>query len=386
MKLSSIRGPRLFGGRKQNKPAFAPPRFDDLQIFHDVARALTSNLELEPLLREILGLMERFFGPEQWSLLMVDEEKNNELYYALSSGLDTDVLADLRIQQGEGIAGWVAQTGNPLVIPNIEDDPDWRDFSREHPELNLHSIAALPIRHSKRTLGVLMLHNSKLDLLPDNAVSFLRVLCDYTAIALENARQVKLVQHLSITDDCTGLFNSRYLYTMLEGEIATLNDPQVFSIRPNFSLVFFDLDHFKSVNDSNGHLVGSRLLAEIGSLVKRTIGPDHAAFRYGGDEFVVLLRGLNKVDATDLVKHLRETLIAAEFLTGEGMALQIKASFGLATFPEDGKDLYNIIRASDTMMYKAKADGRDCIAVADPDAPQKFVAPRTSRHESSGHR
>ena len=369
----------MFRPKKIRRRTREPRSFDDLRLFHDVARALTSNLELEPLLRAILGLMEDFFGPEQWSLLMMDEEKQ-ELYYALSAGLDKERIKKLRIRNGEGIAGYVAKTGTPLVIPDVENDPEWKRFSREHPELHLRSIACLPIRHSNRTLGVLQLHNSELDLMPDASISFLRVLCDYAAIALENARQVKLVHHLSITDDCTGLFNARYLYTMLEQEIAALNDPQVISIRPNFSLVFLDLDYFKSVNDTHGHLVGSRLLAEVGSLIKRSIGPENSGFRYGGDEFVVLMRGLAKSEATELAQRLREDLKGNDFISGEGLNLRLSASFGLATYPEDGNDLHSIIRAADTMMYKAKADGRDRIAVAEAGVQQPFVAPRSSRH------
>jgi diguanylate cyclase (GGDEF)-like protein len=356
-----------------------PRGFDDLRLFHDVARALTSTLDLDTLLRAIMGLMEEFFGPEQWSLLMQDDE-TGELYYALSAGLDTDKLQGLRIQPGEGIAGYVAKTGTPLVIPDVNDDPDWASFAHTHPELRLHSIACLPIRHGKRPLGVLQLYNSKLDLMPDEALSFLRILCDYTAIALENARQVRLVHHLSITDDCTGLFNARYLYTMLEEEIASLRDPRVLSIQPHFSLLFLDLDRFKSVNDTHGHLVGSRLLAEVGNVIKRTLGPEHAGFRYGGDEFVALLRGHDKEQAYELAKTLREELIATSFLTGEHLDLHLTASFGLATFPQDGEDLHGIIRAADAMMYQAKADGRNRISVADAAVPPGYVVPKTSRH------
>lgn len=354
-------------------------QLDHLRVFHEVARALTANLELEPLLRAILSQMEEYFGPEQWSLLMVDEEAN-ELYYALHAGIDADNIADLRIKLGEGISGYVALTGNPLVIPNVTADPDWSVFAREHPELHLQSIACLPLRHGGRTLGVLQLHNSKLDLLPDSSISFLRVLCDYAAIALANARYVKLVQHLTITDDCTGLFNARHLYTMLENEIAADNDPRVIPIQPHFSLLFLDLDRFKSINDTHGHLVGSRLLAEVGGVIKRTLGPAHAGFRYGGDEFVALLRGLDKPAATQLAKKLREDLNQTSFLTGEGLGLHLTASFGLATFPQDGDTLHAIIRSADTMMYHAKARGRDQIAVADTESLASMPAPKTSRH------
>jgi diguanylate cyclase (GGDEF)-like protein len=336
---------------------------ENLRVFHDVARALTSTLELEPLLHTIMTKMAEFFGPERWSLMMVDEE-TNELYYALSAGMNSDKLETLRVKMGEGVAGWVAETGNPLVVPDVRLDKHWARFARQHPDLNLRSIACLPIRCGERTLGVMQLHNSSLDLLPEYSISFLRVLCDYAAIALQNARHVKLIHHLSITDDCTGLFNSRYLYTQLGDLIAETVNSQVIPIHPHFSLVFLDLDRFKSINDTHGHLVGSRLLAEVGTLLKRTIGPQHAAFRYGGDEFVALLRGFDKSEAMSLVRQLRQKLNETAFLTGEGLSISVTASFGLATYPQDGSTLHGIIRSADSMMYRVKNSTRNDIAVA----------------------
>lgn len=330
------------------------------------------------MLRTILGKMEEYFGPERWSLLMVDEE-TNELYYALNAG---NRISKARLRMGEGVAGYVAQTGEPLVVPDVRLDRDWLRFALAHPELKLQSIACVPLRHGNRTLGVLQLHNSKLDLLPGSSLSFLRVLCDYAAIALQNARQVKLVHRLSITDDCTGLYNSRYLYTTLDGEIASARMGDRFRPERHFSLLFFDLDRFKRVNDTYGHLAGSRLLAEIGMLVKKTLGPEHMAFRYGGDEFVALLRNMDKTSATEAVIDLRERLRETDLLASEGMMLRITASFGLATFPQDGEDLHGIIRAADAMMYCAKAEGRDRLVVASDERSQTMPSPHLSRHSS----
>jgi diguanylate cyclase (GGDEF)-like protein len=358
-------------------------QMDSLRVFHEVARALTSNLKLDSLLRSIMAKMEEFFGPEHWSLLLVDEE-NGELYYVLSTGLDESLLRDLRLKPGEGIAGYVASTGNPLVVADVSADADWSRYAQAHPELNLRSIACLPIRHGDRTVGVLQLNNSKLDLLPESSIAFLRVLCDYAAIALENARQVKLIHHLSITDDCTGLFNARQLYTLLEQEIGEHVSRSAFRVvpitKPHFSLLFLDLDYFKRVNDRHGHLVGSRLLAEVGNLLKRVLGPDHAAFRYGGDEFVALLRGLDKPAATELANRLLDQLAQTRFLTGEGLSLSVTASLGLATFPQDGSTLHDLIRSADTMMYSAKDNGRNQLMVANGVAAGPHPSPSLSRH------
>jgi diguanylate cyclase (GGDEF)-like protein len=360
-------------------------QMDSLRVFHEVARALTSNLDLDSLLRSIMAKMEEFFGPEHWSLLMFDEEKS-ELYYALSTGLDESLLRNLRLRSGEGIAGYVAATGNVLVVPDVSSDPDWSRYSQAHPELNLRSIACLPIRHGDRTLGVLQLNNSELDLLPESSIAFLRVLCDYAAIALENARHVKLIQHLSITDDCTGLFNARHLYTLLEQEIAEHTAKAASRVvpiaPPHFSLLFLDLDRFKSVNDRHGHLVGSQLLAEVGNLLKRVLGPSHAAFRYGGDEFVALLRGLDKPAATNLSGQILQQIAQTRFLVGDGLSLSLTASLGLATFPQDGATLHNLIRSSDTMMYSAKDGGRNQLMVANSGVPSAHPASSTSRHSA----
>ena len=96
-------------------------QMDHLRVFHDVARALTSSLELEEILGAIMDKMAQFFGPERWSMLMVDD-KSGELYYAIDVGENAESLKGLRVPLGEGVAGWVASTGNPLVVPDVALD------------------------------------------------------------------------------------------------------------------------------------------------------------------------------------------------------------------------------------------------------------------------
>jgi diguanylate cyclase (GGDEF)-like protein len=346
-------------------------QMDHLRVFHDVARALTSSLELEEILGAIMSKMAQFFGPERWSLLMVDEV-TGDLHYAIAVGENAESLKGLRVPLGEGVAGWVASTGNPLIVPDVALDPHWSAFATKHPDLKIQSIACVPVRSGLKTLGVIQLLNSKLDLLSEYSISFLRILCDYAAIAIQNARSMTLIQELTITDDVTGLFNARHLYTMLDEHVAK---NQV------FSLMFVDLDHFKSVNDTHGHLVGSRLLAETGGLMKRCLGPNNSAFRYGGDEFVALLPGMGKAAASGTTMALCEELRNARFLEGAGLSLRLSGSFGLATFPEDGSTVPTILRAADTMMYEAKVT-RDNVAVAGKgtmdraDAAGKFASSR----------
>jgi GAF domain-containing protein len=238
---------------------------DYTRLFHDVARALTSTLELEIVLTTVMTKMAQVFQPERWSMMLVDKDKN-DLFYAIAAGEDSNSLRGLRVPMGEGVAGWVAHSGNPVVVPDTSIDPQWQDFSKRNPTLNIQSIACVPVRSSEGVLGVIQLLNSKVDLLSDFSIQFLRVLCDFSAIAIRNAADMKRIHLLSITDDCTGLFNARHLYTLLEEQLSRTD-------KAPFSLLFMDLDHFKSVNDTHGHLVGSRLLAEVGEMIRSVIGP-----------------------------------------------------------------------------------------------------------------
>ena len=146
-----------------------------------------------------------------------------------------------------------------------------------------------------------------------------------------------------------------------------------------FGLCFIDLDHFKTINDTHGHLVGSRLLAEVGDLIRRVIGPDDMAFRYGGDEFVVLMPSTNKPAAMVLIDRLCEVLRSEAFLGGQNLTLTVSGSFGLAVFPEDGATVQAILRAADSMMYAVKNSTRDDVAIAG--RPRLVRSPKSIQSE-----
>jgi diguanylate cyclase (GGDEF)-like protein len=348
---------------------------DYSRLFVELGRALTSNLELELVLNSVMNKMAEFIGPERWSLMLIDKQRQ-ELFYAISVGENASSLTGLRVPLGEGVAGWVAITGSPMVVPDTSVEPRWIEWSKQT-GLNVHSMACVPVVSAQGVIGVVQLLNPKIDLLSDRSIQFLRVLCDFSAIAVRNAEDMKRIYELSISDDCTGLFNARHLYTLM-GELFAAKSSA-------FSLVFMDLDHFKQINDTYGHLVGSRLLREVGGLIHRVAGRGNPAFRYGGDEFVLLLPGYDKAAAIEMTKRMYYALRDEPFLHGENLDLRLRGSFGLASYPDDGADMEAMIKASDSMMYKAKEVSRDNIAVAGMGLlfpRSKEVAPR--RHPELG--
>src|SRR5713226_9155389 len=287
----------------------------ELTIFHDVAKALTSSLDLDSILQTIMEKMAEYFRPDTWSLLMVDEE-HDELYFAIAVGDAAEALKNVRLKVGEGIAGWVAKHGEQLIVPDVEADPRFAKRIDETTKWETRSIICVPLRSKLRVLGVIQLVNVEMKQFSEQEVFFLQSLCDYAAIAIENARWVERIQELTITDDCTGLYNARHLYKTLEAEVY-----RSARFGHEFSVIFIDLDHFKLVNDTHGHLIGSKLLNEIGYFIKSQLRLIDFAFRYGGDEFVILLPQTSKEAALIVAKRLLEVVRTMHFLRDDGMKL-----------------------------------------------------------------
>jgi len=289
---------------------------------------------------------------------MVDEQKD-ELYFAIAVGPAADALKTLRLKVGEGIAGWVAKHGESLIVPDVYTDPRFAKRIDEMTKWQTRSIICVPLKSKHRVLAVIQLINAPIESFGENEMFFLHALCDYAAIAIDNAHAVEKIQELTITDDCTGLYNARHLYKTLESEVYR---SQRFGYE--FTVVFLDLDHFKLVNDNHGHLIGSRLLADIGYRIKSHLRLIDYAFRYGGDEFVVLLPQTGKDQAMVVARRLRDVIRSSPFPMEGNLSLEVKASIGVATYPEDAKSAHEIIRQADEMMYMVKNTTRDNIAVA----------------------
>ena len=322
---------------------------DDLLVFHELARALTSNLDLDSILRTVLDYMERFIDADLWALLMLDHQRQ-ELYYTFADGSDNPDLRDLRVKVGEGLAGWVAAHGETLIIPDAQTDPR---LTSTLPGFSLQSAIGLPIRGRKGTHGVLEIFNPRLTEQSDYNIAFLHILVDFAAIAIENAQDVGRAQQLTITDDVTGLYNARHLYAVLEKELTIARRDSKF-----MSLVFLDLDRFKLVNDAHGHLIGSELLGLVGQRIRSLCRNTDVCFRYGGDEFVIVMPATTREEALRLAKSIHADLACNPFALNKGLEIQVGASAGIASYPGDGKSVHAILGAADKRMYAVKSTGR----------------------------
>jgi len=320
----------------------------DLLVFHQLARSLTSSFDLDTILRTILEQMEQFVEADLWTLLMLDESRR-ELHYAIAAGGAEGALRDLRVKVGEGVGGWVVEHGETLIVPEAAHDPRVANA----PVRAVRSVIALPLRGRKGTHGAIEIFNPDPQKLGDYTIAFLHILADFAAIAIENAHDVARIQQLTMTDDTTGLFNVRHLYEVLGAELE-----RAIRMGEPVSLAFLDLDRFKLINDAHGHLVGSELLARTGQRLQELSRKQDWCFRYGGDEFVILMPRTGAAAAHAQAQELLSALLATHFSMKGGLKLSVSASVGVATCPADGKTVHAVIGAADSRMYAVKNDGR----------------------------
>lgn len=191
--------------------------------------------------------------------------------------------------------------------------------------------------------------------------SRLRMLKAQIEVTGRNIEQYQGVQSLVYVDDATGLYNTRYLHTILDREISLSRA----SGKP-FAVLFIDADKFKGVNDAHGHLVGTKLLNELGEQLKRLVRDKDTVFRYGGDEFVAVLSACDLTTAKAVAERIRQSVEKKAFLDNEGLNLHFTVSIGVALFPDHAASKQEIIDAADQAMYGAKRKTRNFVMIAEP--------------------
>ncbi|PLX99611.1 MAG: sensor domain-containing diguanylate cyclase [Desulfuromonas sp.] len=334
-------------------------RNEELSTLVEIGKALTSTLSREDVLNVVMEKVSLLLHSKLWSLLLVDE-KTGEMTFEIAVSPAAERLKGLRLKKGEGIAGWVAEHGEPLLIPNVNEDSRFSSQVDEATSYSTKSIICVPLKSKNRILGVIELINSEEEgTFTKNDLPILTTISDYVAIAIENALYFEKINELIITDDLTELYNSRHFNELIDYELERARRYGTF-----LSIVFFDLDYFKTVNDTHGHLVGSRILSEIGALVKKYTRRVNLAARYGGDEFVMLLPNTDKEGAIKMAGDLLDIIRENPFKADDETPINLTASFGVATFPVDADDKNELVRLADKAMYAVKENGRNGVAGA----------------------
>jgi diguanylate cyclase (GGDEF)-like protein len=309
-------------------------------------------------------------------LRKVGDRTQNDLWFVTAFGPAGDQLPGTRLPAGQGIAGKVYASGRPHLAADAAADPSFSPEVDRATGHRTHSVVAAPIAIGSTVCGVIeLVDRLQGDRFDERDLALLEIFAGYTSSTLQNALDAKRAAELARRDDLTGLSNDRWLHHRLVEMIAEAN-----AAGQPLALIFFDLDRFKSVNDTHGHLAGSQVLREIGFLMRRLDAhPDALQARYGGDEFVVCLPATALRQGELAAHEIRAAIEQTVFIDqdyGDAMpalhlAGSVTASLGVAEYDPAATSApphaaaRALLQRADTAMYAAKAAGRNRVVVAD---------------------
>ena len=357
----------------------------DLERFlqrQKASSALPEEPDLAQQLRQILERARMLVPSHSGAILLddplrkVDDRARNELCFVAAFGPAADGLPGTRVSAVRGIAGRVYRTGEPYLAGDVRAD---EAFSAEVDRLTgrtTRSIVAAPVEIAGAVFGVIELVD-RLDGQPYDRrdLALLEIFAGYISSTLQHALDAKRLHELARRDDLTGLYNDRWLHLRLMEQI-----DQADRAGQPLTLVFFDLDHFKAINDTHGHLAGSEVLRQVGFVLRRAVdAPGVVLARYGGDEFVAAFPGADVREGAALGEGIRAAIEEATYLDrpfGPDLpALHLhrvlSASVGVAVYhpgtlsaPLHLKEA-DLLRRADTAMYAAKAQGKNRVVVSE---------------------
>ena len=316
-----------------------------------ISRAMTHIGDLKDLLKYIMTQALKITKAEKGSIMLYNHD-TDQLSVSIIEGLadksyqekiNNNQVKCKSFKPGEGVAGQVLQTAEPIILNNIQGDEKFIEADSSF----TRSIACLPIVVYKDVIGVINVTN-KLDETPFSEVDLvmLKTITDQAAVAINKAQLLEM----AVTDFLTGLYIRRYFLVRLQDELYRAE-------RHNkvFSVIMADIDKFKDVNDMFGHSAGDRVLKAVGKFLQKIMRQEDIVARYGGEEFVIFLPETDKKAAYILAERLRKKFSQIKLDNFPNPSI----SMGIATFPEDGKDIESLINNADTAMYSAKGKGRN---------------------------
>ena len=318
----------------------------------EVSQRITACLDVDRL--QPLALDALRAATDADAALLARFTDDGSLEVTARRGLDAD-QADWLTRTLHGHAPDAFDGEQPATVTGMDRLIPGRD-----PRLRrLREALVVPLREEGEVLGAAVLCAGKAGL-PESAARDAGFLSRCVAQALHNATRYVEAQNLALIDALTGLHNHGALQLALN---RTLEQRR--SSRQPFSLLFLDMDHLKSVNDRHGHQTGGAVIAEIGRLLARQTRQDDLLVRYGGDEFVVLLRDADRNAALAVAERMRHAVESHRFLAREGLDLDLTVCIGAATWPMDADDAETLLHRADLAMYAGKRERRNSVTAYD---------------------
>jgi len=346
-----------FAGRLAASQRALRGRVDRRDTLVDMLRAVHATLEPVEIAELIIERASTWVPAPCWAVVSAD--LSAQLSVLSGRGVTDDNDGGVR-----AVAKWVMQRGEEFSTDDLANDARVRLANDARVRAKAIGAAlALPLRGRERPVGALIAFDrapaSQRPKLAPRLLRSVSLLLEPAAMALDSALLLKRAEELSVTDDLTQLYNSRYLNLVLRRETKRASR----SGRP-LSLLFIDLDGFKGVNDAHGHLCGSRALVEAAGLIRGSARETDVVSRFGGDEFAIVLPDTGGEGAYAVGERVRERVADYAFLADDGLNIHLTASVGVATLPDVAASADELVAAADKAMYQVKDSGKNGIQAA----------------------
>jgi diguanylate cyclase (GGDEF)-like protein len=309
----------------------------------ELVQNLGNSLSLDETLSVLSVRLKKIVPFDAMAVYMRREDR---LLPEFVSGDNSRLFASLEIPTGQGLSGWVAETGKPILNGNPSVEPGYTNDPTRFS--TLRSALAVPLESLTGVVGVLTLYGSERDCFNKDHLRIVLAVSSKLGLTLENALRYRQAETSATTDFLTRLPNARSLFLHLDGEVARSRHAG----HP-LTVLVCDLDNFKQVNDQYGHLEGNKALRIVAKALRDNCREHDYVARMGGDEFVVVLPGMAQEAVIPRLEQLRRIAVDETKLQ---LGLEITISVGAAYLPDDGQDAEELLTAADRRMYKAKAE------------------------------
>ena len=326
-------------------------RLQQLNALIEMTALINSTLDPFLIRKKVIEAATKLLNAEAGSLLIINH-KTGELFFEVAIGGKSEKLKTITLEKGVGIAGWVAEHGEPVISNDVGSDTRFFKGVDDISGFITKSMICVPVRTKERIVGILQVINRIEGSFEFDDMVLLYAFANQVAIALENAQ---LYQE-SVTDGLTGLYHHKYFELRLKEEMDRSK-----RYKHPLTLLMLDIDFFKKVNDTCGHLAGDMVLRGIAQILKDGTRLSVVAARYGGEEFAVILPYISYKNALNVAERLRKTTEDKSF---EGISITISTVIGYF----DGEDMdaghKELIELADRALYNAKNNGRNRVESA----------------------
>jgi diguanylate cyclase (GGDEF)-like protein len=317
----------------------------------EIGKLIGSELDPGILLARIAELICHLIDAKACSVLLLDADRKRLLAKA-AYGLRTEQMNSLSFRIGEGVAGWVAEHGQPALIHDVTQDA--RFIALPAGQAQIASMICVPLIARGERVGVVTATSPTPNAFDTNNLELIRFIAMTIALDIENVR----LHRVAVTDPLTGAYNREFLLQRLPQEIEAAADRD-----RALSVAMVDVDHFKTVNDQYGHGIGDVVLSEVARRLRSAIRAGDLLVRYGGEEFLAVLPKADAGRAWEVGERMRQRVCERAFEVGDGMALLLRVSVGVAQW-HTGERMPELIDRADSALYSAKDHGRNRVEVA----------------------